>query len=66
METLTALWNPALDKRGGLMIPRKAVVDSIECLQSKLDLVEISSNQKLHLESNFTYYFMPVRVLADL
>ena len=32
---------PALNKRDGLMIPRKAVVDSIKCLQSELDLVEI-------------------------
>ena len=33
--------NPVLDKRGGLMIPRKAVVNSIECVQSELDLVDI-------------------------
>jgi len=30
--------NPTLDKRGGIMIPRKSVVNSIECLQSELDL----------------------------
>ena len=33
--------NPTLDKRGGIMIPRKSVVNSIECLQSELDLVDI-------------------------
>jgi len=29
--------NPTLDKRGGIIIPRKSVVDSIECLQSQLN-----------------------------
>ena len=33
--------NPTLDKRGAIMIPRKSVVNSIECLQSELDLVDI-------------------------
>ena len=33
--------NPSLDKRGGIMIPRKAVIESIECLQEELDLVDI-------------------------
>ena len=33
--------NPTLDKRGGIMIPRKSVVSSKECLQSELDLVDI-------------------------
>ena len=31
--------NPALDKRGGIMIPRRAAVDSIESLQGELDLI---------------------------
>ena len=33
--------NILLDKRGGILIPRKMVIDNIECLQSKLDLVDI-------------------------
>ena len=33
--------NPNLDKRGGIMIPRKSVVNSIECVQNELDLVDI-------------------------
>ena len=33
--------NPILDKRGGIMIPRKSVVESIETLQNELDLVDI-------------------------
>jgi len=33
--------NPTLDKRAGIMIPKKSVVNSIECLQSELDLVDI-------------------------
>ena len=32
---------PLNPKRGGIMIPRKSVVNSIECLQSELDLVDI-------------------------
>ena len=33
--------NPKLDKKGGIMVPRKMVIDNIECLQSELDLVDI-------------------------
>ena len=33
--------NPKLDKTGGIMVPRKMVIDNIECLQSELDLVDI-------------------------
>ena len=33
--------NPTLDKKGGIMIPRKSVVNNIECLESELDLVDI-------------------------
>jgi len=33
--------NPNLDKNGGLLIPRKSVVTTIEILQEELDLVDI-------------------------
>ena len=33
--------NTLLDKKGGIMIPRKSVVASIGCIQSDLDLVDI-------------------------
>ena len=33
--------NPGLDKHGGVMIPRRAAIDSIETLQSEPDLVDI-------------------------
>ena len=33
--------NTLLDKKGGIMIPRKSVVASIGCIQSELDLVDI-------------------------
>ena len=33
--------NPILDKKGGLLIPRKSVVTTIENLQEELDLVDI-------------------------
>ena len=33
--------NPALDKKGGVLLQRKSVTNCIECLQSQLDLVDI-------------------------
>ena len=33
--------NTPVDKKGGIMIPRKSVVASIGCIQSELDLVDI-------------------------
>ena len=33
--------NPKFDKRGGVMVPRKNVIDNIQCLQNELDLVDI-------------------------
>ena len=33
--------NPLLDKKGGLLIPRKSVVTTIDSLQEELDLVDI-------------------------
>ena len=33
--------NPILDKKGGLLIPRKSVVTKIENLREELDLVDI-------------------------
>ena len=33
--------NPTLDKKGGLLIPRKSVVTTIENIQEELDLVDI-------------------------
>ena len=33
--------NPILDKKGGLLIPRKSVVTTIENLREELDLVDI-------------------------
>jgi len=34
-------FNPNLDKHGGVMIPRKVVIESIGCLQDDLGLVDI-------------------------
>ena len=34
-------FNPTLDKKGGLLVPRKSVVASIECFQAELDLADI-------------------------
>ena len=33
--------NPKFDKKGGVMVPRKKVIDNIQCLQNELDLVDI-------------------------
>ena len=33
--------DPKLDKKGGVMVPRKMVIDNIECLQNELDLVDV-------------------------
>ena len=33
--------DPALDKKGGISTPRKAVISSIGCLQNELDLIDI-------------------------
>lgn len=41
------LLNPALHKRGCSIIPKRAVVGSIECLQSEIDLVQIWRSQPL-------------------
>ena len=43
--------NPILDKRGGIMIPRKSAVDSIESLQNELDLVDIWRVKNLQTKS---------------
>ena len=34
--------NPSLDKKGGTMLPRKSVFETIDCLRDELDLVDIS------------------------
>ena len=33
--------NPSPDKKGGTMLPRKSVIETIDCLRDELDLVEI-------------------------
>ena len=33
--------NPALDKKGGTMLPGKSVIETIHCLRDELDLVVI-------------------------
>ena len=38
-------WNcpldPALDKKGGILTPRKAAISSIDCLQNELDVIDV-------------------------
>lgn len=33
--------NPLLDKKGGVMTPKRAVTESIFCMQSELDLINV-------------------------
>ena len=33
--------NPALDKKGGTMLPRKSVTETMDCLRDELDFVDI-------------------------
>ncbi|RMX38950.1 hypothetical protein pdam_00016410 [Pocillopora damicornis] len=40
-ENFNCSLNPKLDKKGGVIVPRKMLIDSLECLQNKLDLVDI-------------------------
>ena len=40
-ENFNCSLNPKLDKKGGVIVPRKMLIDSLECLQNKLDLVYI-------------------------
>ena len=40
-ENFNCSLNPKLDKKGGVIVPRKMLIDSLECLQNKLDLLDI-------------------------
>ena len=33
--------NPSLEKKGATMLPRKSVIETIDCLRDELDLVDI-------------------------
>ena len=44
-------FNPKLDKKGGVMLQRKVVTDSIECLQNELDLIDIWRIKHPHTSS---------------
>ena len=63
--------NPTLDKKGGLLAPRKSVVASIECFQAELDSVDIWRIKNPTLKS-FTWNqsspknILSPRLLADL
>jgi len=58
--------NPTLDKRGGIIIPRKSVVDSIECLQSQLnwlifgELKILKQEVTLGVKNHLLYYVLKI------
>ena len=63
--------NPLLDKKGGILIPRKSVVTTIDSLQEELDLVDIW-RIKNPAKRSFTWSqnhvsndFSSIRLLAD-
>ena len=63
--------NPIVDKKGGLLIPRKSVVTTIENLQEELDLVDIwrlknSERKSFTCSQNSPMIFLSFGLLADL
>ena len=63
--------NPILDKKVGLLIPRKSVVTTIENLREELDLVDIwrvktPERKSLTWSQNSPMIFWSFRLLADL
>ena len=61
--------NPTLDKKGGLLIPRKSVVTTIEDIQEEFNLVDIWRVKNPELKSltwsKFSIDFLSFRLLAD-
>ena len=57
--------NPIIDKKGGLLTPRKSVVDSIECFQDNFDLIDIWRVKNPGVKS-FTWSQMSPRIFCRL
>ena len=61
--------NPSLDKKGGTMLPRKSVIETIDCLWDELDLVDIWRVKKPSLNvsrgAKLANDFMQLRLVAD-
>ena len=63
--------NPILDKKGGLLIPRKSVVTTIQNQQEELNLVDIwrvknPERKKLYMDPKFSNHFLFFGLLVDL
>ena len=64
--------NPIIDKKGGLLNPRKAVISTISNLQEELDLVDIymegqkSGEKTLYMASKLAHNLLSFRLLANL
>lgn len=58
--------NPALDKRGGIMIPRRAAIDSIESLQTGLDLVDICRLDFWLISNNLCDFVNSTKILLAI
>ena len=60
--------NPMLDKKGGILLPRKSVIATIDCLCADFDLVDIwsekSVHKKLYLQPELADDSLPSRLLA--
>ena len=57
--------NPSLDKKGGTMLPRKSVIETIDCLRDELDLVDIWRIKNPSLKS-FTWSQNSPMILCSL
>ena len=62
--------HPILDRKGGLLIPRKSVVTTIEDLQEELDLVDIwrvknPERKSFYMEPKFSNDFLLFGLLAN-
>ena len=62
--------DPKLDKKGGVMVPRKMVIDNIECLQNELDLVDVwrikNPQSRSYTWSQKSPPILSFRLLADI
>ena len=68
LEETNCPLNPLFDKKGGIFLPRKSVVATIDYFCADLDLVDFwskkSFHEKLYLEPKLASDSLPPRLLA--
>ena len=55
--------NIAIDKKGGILIPRKSVITSINCIQDELDLVDIWRIKKYIYNLQYIYIYIYTKAI---